>query len=185
MPQASARRAERRRRGVILPPPPKYEFSPGFIGGGSNRKEVRRRREAPENDAASIGPEGGTPEAWSNPPPLHQSTSFPLDLLGEDRTEKRFDVGVKRRRTMPQASARRAERRRRGVIFHPSTERCNAGGLGGCRIMAITSAFQADDVGSIPIARSSYAGLHAGIYILMGARFELCPYSSVGRALPW
>ncbi len=32
--------------------------------------------------------------------------------------------------------------------------------LSGCRIMAITSAFQADDVGSTPITRSSFKCVH-------------------------
>ena len=41
---------------------------------------------------------------------------------------------------------------------------------GGYRIMAITSAFQADDVGSIPTTRS---------------KVIRCSYSSVGRAPPW
>ena len=44
--------------------------------------------------------------------------------------------------------------------------------------MAITSAFQADDAGSIPATRSI-------VFIQGKAVIESGSYSSVGRALPW
>ena len=75
---------------AIYPPAPK-------AGEDEDREEVRRRREsAGERRAKRGGPEGGTPQAWSNPPPSTRSGIPSIaERRGRMRTEKRFDGGAK------------------------------------------------------------------------------------------
>ncbi len=69
----------------ILPPPPYLKIlAPAVVGGRMRTdKEVRRRRDsAGERRARRGGPEGGTPQAWSNPPPSTIFICSPVAGMG-------------------------------------------------------------------------------------------------------